>query len=122
MAIKGNEDMYRCDCNIIHEGVIEKVKSNMPKEDSLMNLADAFKVFSDSTRLKILCALLQEEMCVCDISALLGMSKSAVSHQLRVLKQTNLVKNRRSGKEVYYSIADKHVETIINNGMEHVLE
>ena len=88
----------------------------------LMDLADAFKVFSDSTRLKILCALLQEEMCVCDISVLLGMSKSAVSHQLRVLKQTNLVKNRRSGKEVYYSIADKHVETIINNGMEHVLE
>ncbi|ETJ99140.1 transcriptional regulator, ArsR family [Eubacterium nodatum ATCC 33099] len=122
MTTKGNDDTYRCDCNIIHDGVIEKVRGNMPKEDTLMDLADAFKVFSDSTRLKILCALLQEEMCVCDISVLLGMSKSAVSHQLRVLKQTNLVKNRRSGKEVYYSIADKHVETIINNGMEHVLE
>ncbi|MDY2960671.1 MAG: metalloregulator ArsR/SmtB family transcription factor [Hornefia sp.] len=122
MASKKNEDMYRCDCNVIHEEVIEKVGEHMPDDDTLMDLADAFKVFSDSTRLKILCALLQEEMCVCDISSLLGMSKSAVSHQLRTLKQTNLVKNRRSGKEVYYSIADKHVETIINNGMEHVLE
>ncbi len=116
------EDADRCDCNIIHEEVVDSVRGRMPDDDTLMDLGDAFKVFSDSTRLKILCALLHHEMCVCDISALLGMTKSAVSHQLRILKQTNLVKNRRDGREVYYSIADDHVETIINNGMEHVLE
>ena len=117
-----NYNMYSCDCNTIHEDVVLDVKENMPAEDTLMDLADTFKVFSDSTRLKILCALIRNEMCVCDISALLGMSKSAVSHQLRILKQTNLVRNRRSGRVVYYSIADGLVETIINNGMEHVLE
>ena len=116
------EDIDRCDCPTIHEDVVGKVRNGMPREDTLMDLSDTFKVFSDSTRLKILCALIQAEMCVCDIAALLGMTQSAVSHQLRVLKQANLVKNRRDGKVVYYSIADAHVETIINNGMEHVLE
>lgn len=116
------EDIDRCDCTTIHEDVVGKVRNGMPREDTLMDLSDTFKVFSDSTRLKILCALIQAEMCVCDIVALLGMTQSAVSHQLRVLKQANLVKNRRDGKVVYYSIADAHVETIINNGMEHVLE
>lgn len=116
------EDIDRCDCTTIHEDVVGKVRGGMPREDTLMDLSDTFKVFSDSTRLKILCALIQAEMCVCDIAALLGMTQSAVSHQLRVLKQANLVKNRRDGKVVYYSIADAHVETIINNGMEHVLE
>ena len=96
-----NYNMYRCDCNTIHEDVVLEVRDHMPAEDTLMDLADTFKVFSDSTRLKILCALIQKEMCVCDISALLGMSKSAVSHQLRILKQTNLVRNRRSGRVVY---------------------
>ena len=116
------EDIDRCDCTTIHEEVVGKVRNGMPREDTLMDLSDTFNVFSDSTRLKILCALIQAEMCVCDIAALLGMTQSAVSHQLRVLKQANLVKNRRDGKVVYYSIADAHVETIINNGMEHVLE
>lgn len=116
------EDIDRCDCTTIHEDVVGKVRNGMPQEDTLMDLSDTFKVFSDFTRLKILCALIQAEMCVCDIAALLGMTQSAVSHQLRVLKQANLVKNRRDGKVVYYSIADAHVETIINNGMEHVLE
>ena len=116
------EDIDRCDCTTIYEEVVGKVRNGMPREDTLMDLSDTFKVFSDSTRLKILCALIQAEMCVCDIAALLGMTQSAVSHQLRVLKQANLVKNRRDGKVVYYSIADAHVETIINNGMEHVLE
>ena len=116
------EDIDRCDCTTIHEDVVGKVRNGMPREDTLMDLSDTFKVFSYSTRLKILCALIQAEMCVCDIAALLGMTQSAVSHQLRVLKQANLVKNRRDGKVVYYSIADAHVETIINNGMEHVLE
>lgn len=111
-----------CDSNTIHEDVVQRVGARMPEADTLNRLGDAFKVFSDGTRLKILSALLFEEMCVCDIAALLGMTKSAVSHQLRILKQSNLVKNRRAGREVYYSIADEHVETIINNGMEHVLE
>ena len=116
------EDIERCDCNTIHEEVVKAVAEEMPEDEVAMDLSDTFKVFSDFTRIKILLALLNHEMCVCDISALLGMTKSAVSHQLRVLKQSNLVKNRRDGKVVYYSIADEHVETIINNGMEHVLE
>lgn len=117
-----NYEIEKCEVNTIHEEVVNEVSSQMPEDEVLMDLGDAFKVFSDFTRLKILYALLNHEMCVCDISALLGMTKSAVSHQLRVLKQSNLVKNRREGKVVYYSIADKHVETIISNGMEHVLE
>ena len=115
-------DMEVCECSTIHEDVVKAVRNKMPDEEVTMDLADTFKVFSDYTRVKILCALLNHEMCVCDISALLGMTKSAVSHQLRTLKQSNLVKNRREGKVVYYSIADEHVETIISNGMEHVLE
>ena len=87
-----------------------------------MDLGDAFKVFSDFTRLKILYALLNHEMCVCDISVLLGMSKSSVSHQLQVLKQSNLIKYRKAGRVVYYSLADDHVKTICRMGMEHVLE
>ena len=116
------DDIERCECNTIHEEVVKAVAGEMPDDEVAMDLADTFKVFSDFTRVKILLALLNHEMCVCDISALLGMTKSAVSHQLRVLKQSNLVKNRRDGKVVYYSIADEHVETIISNGMEHVLE
>ena len=120
--VKTINDIELCESNTIHEDVVKAVSDNMPDEEVTMDLADTFKVFSDYTRVKILCALLNHEMCVCDISALLGMTKSAVSHQLRTLKQSNLVKNRRDGKVVYYSIADEHVETIINNGMEHVLE
>lgn len=116
------KDIEICECNTIHEEVVQAVAGDMPKDEVTMDLADTFKVFSDFTRLKILIALLNHEMCVCDISTLLGMTKSAVSHQLRVLKQSNLVKNRRAGKVMYYSIADEHVETIISNGMEHVLE
>ena len=119
---KVTSDIEVCECNTIHEEVVKTVADSMPRDEVTMYLADTFKVFSDFTRLKILCALLNHEMCVCDISVLLSMTKSAVSHQLRVLKQTNLVKNRRAGKVVYYSIADEHVETIISNGMEHVLE
>ena len=119
---EGLPEIDRCDCVSIHQEVVDAVRASMPGDETLMDVSDIFKVFSDSTRIKILCALMQAEMCVCDISALLGMTKSAVSHQLRVLKQSNLVKNRRDGKVVYYSIADEHVETIINNGMEHVLE
>ena len=115
-------EIDRCDCNIIHEDVVNSVRGHMPSDDTLMDIADAFKVFSDSTRIKILCALMKSEMCVCDISALLGMTKSSVSHQLRILRQSNLVKYRKDGRVIYYSIADEHVEKIFNNGLAHVTE
>ena len=112
----------RCDCTVIHREVVDQVQKVMPDDDVLFDLADTFKLFSDSTRLKILYALMEAEMCVCDISVVLGMSKSSVSHQLRILKQSNLVKNRKAGRVIYYSLADDHVRTICKMGMEHVLE
>ena len=98
------------------------VKNKMPEEDLLKELADFYKVFADSTRIKILCVLLEAEMCVCDLAEVLGMTQSAISHQLRILKQMKLVKNRREGKTVYYSLADDHIQTIISQGMEHIME
>ena len=115
-------ELDRTDCTVIHQDVVDHVKERMPDEDVLLDLADTFKLFSDSTRLKILYALTEAEMCVCDISVLLGMSKSSVSHQLQVLKQSNLIKYRKAGRVVYYSLADDHVKTICRMGMEHVLE
>jgi DNA-binding transcriptional ArsR family regulator len=115
-------DILRCDCNTIHDEVVAEVRENMPEEEILLDLADLFKVFADSTRVKVLCALFQAEMCVCDIAALLGMTKSSISHQLRVLKQTKLVKYRRAGKVVYYSLADEHVKMIFDQGLSHILE
>lgn len=94
----------------------------MPKEQTLNELADLFKIFGDATRIKMLYVLLQSEMCVCDLAEMLGMTQSAISHQLRVLKQMKLVKNRREGKTVFYSLADGHIQTILNQGMEHILE
>jgi DNA-binding transcriptional ArsR family regulator len=112
----------RCDCNVIHEDVIARVRNLMPEDEILLNLADMFKVFSDSTRVRILCALQHSEMCVCDIAALLGMTKSAISHQLRSLRQTRLVKYRKDGKVVYYSLDDEHVGSIFAQGLLHVNE
>ncbi|MDR2670444.1 MAG: metalloregulator ArsR/SmtB family transcription factor [Oscillospiraceae bacterium] len=112
----------RCDCNAIHEEVIAAVREKMPDEDILMDLADLFKVFSDSTRVRILCALQHSEMCVCDIAVLLGMTKSAVSHQLRQLRQTRLVRNRKDGKVVYYTLDDEHVGNVFAQGLLHVCE
>ena len=94
----------------------------MPDDGLLSDLADFYKVFGDATRVKILCVLLESEMCVCDLAELLGMTQSAISHQLRILKQMKLVKNRREGKTVYYSLADGHIQTIISQGMEHIQE
>ncbi len=94
----------------------------MPAEELMYGLADFYKVFGDATRVKILCVLLKSEMCVCDLAELLGMTQSAISHQLRVLKQMKLVKNRREGKTVYYSLADRHIQAIISQGMEHIQE
>lgn len=118
----GHEDIDRCDCTVIHEEVVNEVRKHMPDEEDLFNLADLFKVFGDSTRIRIISALLHSEMCVCDIAALLGMTKSAISHQLRALRQTKLVKYRRDGKVVYYSLDDEHVEMIFNQGLMHVCE
>ena len=114
-------DLDRCDTTVIHEDVILKVKTNMPAEEKLYDLAELFKVFGDSTRIKILCALAEDEMCVCDIAALLNMTQSAISHQLRILKQTRLVKYRKEGKVVYYSLDDDHIKMLYEQGLVHVL-
>lgn len=111
-----------CSCTIIHEDVVMRVKDLIPQDETLYDLAELFKVFGDTTRIKILCALFQSEMCVCDIAALLGMTQSAVSHQLRVLKQTRLVKFRKEGKVVYYSLEDEHVKHIFDQGLIHISE
>jgi len=107
-------------CNFIHEEVISRVKETMPEEEILFDLADLFKVFGDTTRIKIIYALFSSEMCVCDIAALLGMNQSAISHQLRILKQARLVKFRKDGKIVYYSLDDEHVKQIFDCGLLHI--
>ncbi|OOM80866.1 metalloregulator ArsR/SmtB family transcription factor [Clostridium sp. BL-8] len=111
-----------CNCTIIHEDIINKVKKSIPEEETLYDLADLFKVLGDSTRIRVLCALFEAEMCVCDIAALLGMTQSAISHQLRVLKQARLVKYKREGKVVYYSLEDEHVKRIFDQGLAHISE
>lgn len=111
-----------CDCDVIHQETVEKVKHSMLTEESFFELADFFKIIGDSTRSKILWALDESEMCVCDIAVLLGMTKSAVSHQLRVLRDGNLVKYRREGKTVFYSLADDHVKEIFETAVEHLKE
>ena len=115
-------ESLRCDFLHAHDELVEAVNERMPDEEILYDLAELYKVFGDSTRIKILYVLLESEMCVCDIAQLLNMSQSAISHQLRVLKQSKLVKYRRDGKSVMYSLADEHVKTIINQGMQHVEE
>ena len=107
---------------IINEEVVEKVMANLPDEEILYDVAELFKVFGDSTRIKIICALFEEEMCVCDIADLLNMTQSAISHQLRVLKQARLVKFRKEGKVVYYSLDDNHINQIFNCGLCHIEE
>jgi DNA-binding transcriptional ArsR family regulator len=110
------------DCTVIHEDVVEEVRRQMPREEALLDLADLFKVFGDSTRVKIISALLHAELCVCDIAALLGMTKSSISHQLRALRQTKLVKTRREGKVVFYALDDEHVGALFATGLVHVCE
>ena len=111
-----------CGALELHEDLIERVNENMPDEEMLYDLAELYKVFGDSTRIKILYVLFESEVCVCDIASVLKMSMSAISHQLRVLKQARLVKYRRDGKTVYYSLSDDHVKTILAQGMEHISE
>jgi len=117
-----NTEIDRCNCTVIHEEVVNRVKTLMPEEENLYDLAELFKVFGDTTRIKILCALFESEMCVCDIAALLNMTQSAISHQLRALKQARLVKYRKDGKIVFYSLDDDHVQSIFRLGLTHVIE
>ena len=118
------EDMTldRCEFICVHEDIVGKVREGMPADETLYDLADLFRIFADSTRIKILYVLFASEMCVCDIAQLLGMTQSAISHQLRALKQAKLVKYRREGKVVFYSLADHHVVTILAQGIEHIEE
>ena len=119
------EDRYNvecCDFIHAHEEIVEKVRDKIPGEDTLYDLTELFRIFADSTRIRILYVLLESEMCVCDIAALLGMTQSAISQQLRALKNARLVKSRREGKTVFYSLTDDHVKTIIDQGLEHVSE
>ena len=111
-----------CVDDVVHSGAVKRVKAAMPDEDMLYDAAELFKVFGDSTRTRILSALFIEELCVCDIAEILGMTKSAVSHQLRTLRQTKIVKARRSGKEIFYSLDDDHISRIYKTAMEHLRE
>jgi ArsR family transcriptional regulator len=111
-----------CDCTLIHHDLVKQVAAALPDEGVLLDVADLFKMFADSTRVKIICALTKAEMCVCDIAALLAMSASAISHQLRLLRQSKLVKYRREGKVVYYSLDDEHVRDILDLALVHLNE
>ena len=115
-------DVECCEECAVHDEVVQSVRGMLPDDDDLYDLAELFKVFGDSTRIRILFVLFESEMCVCDIAELLGMTQSAISHQLRALKNARLVKARREGKTVFYALADDHVKTIIDQGLEHVLE
>lgn len=111
-----------CGLQHTHPDVVERVRAQIPGEAVLYELTELFRMFGDSTRMRILYVLFEEEMCVCDIAALLGMTQSAISHQLRALKNARLVRARREGKAVFYSLADGHVRTIVGMGLEHVTE
>ena len=117
-----NEQIECCDCNEIHEDLLKIVNDTMPEETELYDLAELFKVFGDSTRIRILFVLFEAEVCVCDLAKLLNMTQSAISHQLRILKANKLVNSRREGKSVFYSLADGHVRTSIAQGREHIEE
>lgn len=111
-----------CDCVEVHPDVVEDVRAHLQDEGLLDSIADIFKVFGDKTRIKILYVLHERELCVCDIAQLLEMNQSAISHQLKILKQSKLIKSRRDGKQVYYSLDDSHVHTILKMGLEHAME
>ncbi len=116
------KDFDTCEVNEVHGLILEDVVKNMPDEIELYNLAELFKVFGDSTRIRILYVLFEAEVCVCDLASALNMNQSAISHQLKILKQNKLVKARREGKSVFYSLADDHVRTIIAQGQDHIEE
>lgn len=115
-----SKNEFICDCNVIHKDVVEKTIKNMPDADTFNKLADFFKILGDTTRAKILSALDQNEMCVCDIANVLGMSKSSISHQLGTLRRSGIVRCRKEGKEVYYTLDDDHVKGLFELGIEHI--
>ncbi len=117
-----NDKSPCCDITVIHEKLVERIRQSMPPEEELFNLAEFFKVFGDTTRIRILYTLFQSEMCVCDIAHLLGMTQSAISHQLRVLKAAKLVRYRKEGRVVYYSLDDDHIKAIFDQGYQHIQE
>lgn len=120
--MKDEMEAEKCDCMHEHKHLREQILREMPDEEELGALAEFFKVFGDVTRVRILCTLLRSEMCVCDLAQVLNMTQSAISHQLRMLKQMALVKNRREGKTVFYSLSDGHIVSILSQGMEHIEE
>ena len=122
MQEKEELEMDHCEETEVHEELLRIVQEKLPKEEELYDLAELYKVFGDSTRIRILFVLFEAEVCVCDLAAALQMTQSAISHQLRILKQNKLVKSRREGKSIFYSLADGHVRTIINQGLEHIEE
>ena len=117
-----DKEVEICDCCEVHENLLQIVNETIPEENELYDLAELFKVFGDSTRIRILFVLFEAEVCVCDLAKALNMTQSAISHQLRILKQNKLVKSRRDGKSIFYSLADEHVRTIIDQGREHIEE
>ena len=120
--IMNNEAIEKCKVTVVHQELVNKINETLPKEEVLYDLAEIFKVFGDTTRIKILYSLFKHEMCVCDIAAIVGVSQSAISHQLSFLKQAKLVKNKKVGKIVYYSLDDDHITSIFNEGLKHVKE
>lgn len=119
---KTDTEIECCETVCVHDNILEKINREMPAEEELYDLAELFKIFGDSTRIRILFVLFEAEVCVCDLAEILNMTQSAVSHQLRILKQSKLVSSRREGKQVFYSLADDHVRTIIAQGREHIEE
>ena len=115
-------DVEHCDCHEVHKDLVSQVLNRMPDEDELYDLAELFKVFGDSTRIRILTVLFGEEMCVCDLATILSMNQSAISHQLRILKQARLISARREGKQVFYSLADTHVHQLLDIAVTHLSE
>ena len=121
-AMESKQTIEKCEFLCVHEDVVHEVLQKMPEEETLYDLAEFFKVFGDSTRIRILYSLRETELCVCDIASLLGLTQTAVSHQLRVLKQSKLVKARRNGKTVFYSLDDDHIHSILDMGIHHLGE
>ena len=115
-------DVEYCDVHEVHPDIVRRIRAQMPDDDELYDLAELFKAFGDSTRMRILYALAESALCVCDLAEVLGMTQSAVSHQLKILKQARLVKGTRDGKQVFYSLDDDHVKTMIGQGLEHIEE
>ena len=110
------------ECTVLHEDVVNEVKKKIPEDGLIYDLAEFFKVFAGSTRMKIIYALMENELCVCDIANIVQTTQSAISHQLRLLKQAKLVKFRKEGKVVYYSLDDDHISQIVKKGREHIEE